>query len=65
MIESLPRIHIAKGYLFTTTGATAVSGFSRAKEAIDKAMGSPPIGPFTTCGARPPAAWPGSASSSR
>ena len=42
VIESLPRIHGAKGYLFTTTGETAVSGFSRAKEAIDKAMGSPP-----------------------
>ena len=42
VIENLPRIHGAKGYLFTTTGETAASGFSRAKAAIDKAMGSPP-----------------------
>jgi integrase len=42
VFDSLPRIRGAKGYLFTTTGETAASGFSRAKAAIDKAMGSPP-----------------------
>jgi integrase len=42
VIESLPRIRGPKGYLFTTTGQTPVSGFSRARGKIDKAMGSPP-----------------------
>jgi len=35
IIKSLPKIG---DLLFTTTGETAVSGFSRAKESIDKAM---------------------------
>jgi integrase len=41
ILESLPRIGEKKdAFIFTTTGATAVSGFSRAKEAIDAAMRS-------------------------
>jgi len=38
VIESLPRIEGKDGLVSTTTGATAVSGFSRAKRAIDAAM---------------------------
>jgi integrase len=38
IIEGLPRISDEDGHVFTTTGATAVSGFSRAKRAIDKAI---------------------------
>jgi integrase len=39
IIEGLPRIGDGKGgFVFTTTGATAVSGFSRAKGAVDKAI---------------------------
>src|SRR5271166_1442355 len=38
IIEGLPRIHGKAGLVFSTTGATAVSGFSRAKAAIDKAV---------------------------
>jgi integrase len=38
VIASLPRIENDKGFLFTTTGETAVSGFSRAKRALDAAM---------------------------
>jgi integrase len=37
-INSLPRIKSERGFLFTTTGDTHVSGYSRAKAAIDKAM---------------------------
>lgn len=35
LLQSLPRIGDAKGFVFTTTGKTPVSGFSRAK-AIDR-----------------------------
>jgi len=39
IIESLPRIGDAKsGFVFSTTGRTAVSGFSRAKVTIDKSI---------------------------
>jgi integrase len=38
VIASLPRIKSDKGYLFTTNGTTHVSGYSRAKAVIDKAM---------------------------
>ena len=38
VIASLPRIKSDKGYLFTTNGNTHVSGYSRAKAIIDKAM---------------------------
>ena len=38
VIASLPRIKSDKGYLFTTNGNTHVSGYSRAKAVIDKAM---------------------------
>lgn len=37
IINSLPRFAGAN-YLFTTTGNTAVSGFSRAKERLDRVM---------------------------
>lgn len=38
ILESLPAVESKKGFLFTTTGATPVSGFSNAKDAIDAAM---------------------------
>jgi integrase len=38
VIEGLPRIEGKAGLAFTTTGKTPVSGFSRAKEGIDKAI---------------------------
>jgi integrase len=38
VIEGLPRIEGKAGLVFTTTGTTPVSGFSRAKAAIDKAI---------------------------
>jgi integrase len=38
VIASLPRIKSDKGYLFTTNGKTHVSGYSRAKAMLDKAM---------------------------
>jgi integrase len=38
IIKALPRIENDKGYLFTTNAKTAVSGFSRAKGALDAAM---------------------------
>jgi integrase len=38
VIESLPRIQSKAGYLFTTTGETSVSGWSRAKRNLDKMM---------------------------
>ena len=38
MIEALPRIEGKAGYVFTTSGETAVSGFSRAKNRVDAAM---------------------------
>ena len=38
LLESLPRIGGAKGYVFTTSGEKPVDGFSRAKNRIDAAM---------------------------
>jgi integrase len=38
VIDTLPRIVSKSGYLFTTTGQTPVSGWSRAKRNLDKAM---------------------------
>ncbi len=38
IIKALPRIEGKAGLLFSTTGATAVSGFSRSRQAIDKAI---------------------------
>ena len=39
ILRGLPRIGDKKdGFIFTTNGRTPVSGFSRAKESIDKAM---------------------------
>ena len=38
-INSLPRIRGAKGYLFTTSGETPVSGFSRAKHRFESRDG--------------------------
>jgi integrase len=38
VIDSLPRIKGKAGYLFTTSGEAAVSGYSRAKASIDAAM---------------------------
>jgi integrase len=44
IIASLPKIEGKAGLVFTTTGESAVSGFSRAKRAIDRGMasGTPP-----------------------
>lgn len=50
VIAGLRRIHGAKRYVFTTTGETSVSGYSRAKEQIDrlmKAEGEGGIAPWT------------------
>lgn len=38
IIKALPRIKSDQGYLFTTNGTAHVSGYSRAKAVIDKAM---------------------------
>ena len=38
LLAGLPRLENS-AYLFTTTGTTPVSGFSKAKEALDKASG--------------------------
>lgn len=38
ILESLPRIASAKGFVFTTTGVGPVDGFSRAKARLDVAM---------------------------
>lgn len=38
IIESLPRIRSTENYLFTTNGESRISGYSRAKRAIDKLM---------------------------
>lgn len=38
VIEALPRIAGNKGYLFTTNGQTPVSGYSRAKDRLDREM---------------------------
>ena len=36
ILESLPRVAGSPGYIFTTTGASPVSGFSKAKKQFDK-----------------------------
>jgi integrase len=41
ILEGLPRIGSAKGLVFTTTGETPVSGFSRAKATVDRTMMAP------------------------
>src|SRR5271166_1069937 len=38
LIEGLPRIGDAKGFVFTVTGQTPVSGFSRFKESVDRTI---------------------------
>jgi integrase len=38
LLESLPRIDGERGFVFTTSGAAPVDGFSRAKNRIDAAM---------------------------
>ena len=39
VIEALPRVGTEPKYVFTTTGKTAISGYSKAKAAIDRRMG--------------------------
>ena len=39
VIKALPRIDAGQGYVLTTTGDTPVSGYSKAKAAIDRRMG--------------------------
>jgi integrase len=41
-VEATARVRGNKGYLFTTTGETAVSGFSRVKKTFDKLIGDMP-----------------------
>ena len=38
IIEALPRVEGKAGFVFSTTGATPVSGFSRSKELIERAI---------------------------
>jgi len=38
LIEGLPRIGDARGFVFTVTGKTPVSGFSRFKESVDRTI---------------------------
>ncbi len=38
-IEALPRVGAEPKYVFTMTGKTAISGYSKAKAAIDRRMG--------------------------
>jgi integrase len=40
IISALPRIKTSKGFVFTTTNETEVSGFSRAKSRLDAAIGA-------------------------
>lgn len=40
IVKALPRIDGKTGYVFTTSGATAVSGFSRAKDRLDATIGA-------------------------
>jgi len=49
IIASVPRIESAIGYLFTTTGKSPVSGWSRVKRLLDAAM--------TEIGAAPVLSW--------
>jgi integrase len=53
IIAQLPRIGAKGEFVFTTTGRTPVSGFSRAKLAIDKAIADA----LRERGGEPPAAW--------
>ena len=39
ILESIPRIGKRDGFVFTTTGETAVSGWSKAKATLDTASG--------------------------
>ena len=49
ILSSLPRIEGAAGYVFSTSGLTAVSGFSKAKSRIDTAIAASekPLAPWT------------------
>jgi integrase len=40
IISGLPKIECSQGYLFTTTGKTPVSGFTKARDHLDERMGS-------------------------
>ena len=40
ILKALPRIKTTKGFVFTTTRDVAVSGFSRAKDRLDAAVGA-------------------------
>jgi integrase len=42
ILASVPEIVSSAGYIFTTTGNTPVSGFSRAKKLLDRAMAKSP-----------------------
>jgi len=41
-VKATPRVYSAKGLLFTKTGETAASGFSKAKDQLDELMGELP-----------------------
>ena len=46
IVKSLPRIQSDKGYVFTTTGETHVTGYSRAKADIDRRVSPMPAWTF-------------------
>jgi integrase len=46
ILKSLPRIQSDKGYVFTTTGETHVTGYSRAKADIDRRVSPMPAWTF-------------------
>ena len=62
ILEGLPRIGRRDGFVFTTTGETPMSGWSRAKAALDAASGVADLAPSTTFAARLQPVLPGSAS---
>ena len=49
ILEALPRVEGSVGYVFTTSGVAAVSGFSKAKGRIDQALAAAgtPLRPWT------------------
>ena len=71
LIKELPHLPTTD-LVFSTTGTTHVSNWSRAKASLDAAVTPPPmaasrsrIGTFTTCGGRWPPAWKDWASCAR
>jgi integrase len=40
ILQNIPRVHSPQGLIFSTTGSTSISGFSRLKIRLDKALGA-------------------------